>query len=221
MSSWFKARLFQFLILGLSIFRPNILFERINKLGWYKNALRQWAEDQNLSIGSKVLEVGCATGTLSAAMAHMGYKMTGVDYSHRMIEDAKNKYKGISYLEADVLDLPFKTGEFDAVIAASLINIIDNKEQCIIELTRSCKTNGVVSILVPSDEFGDKDLRLLVGSHQASGFSEAAMKAWHNQAPKLKTSDILFLFKNSGFKGLKIKKYLQGMVISVSGIKGL
>ncbi len=214
-----KQYYFQLLILGLSIFRPNMLFEKINQLNWYKTALKQWIDDQGIIVGSKVLEAGCATGALSVAMTQAGHIVTGVDYSRQMIEHAKSNHKNIEFLEANVLDLPFKSNEFDFVIATSLINIIDNKKLGISELTRCCKQGGEISILVPSTEFNDKDLRSLIDLHKASNFSAATMKAWHQHAPKMEPSDIILLFKQAKLSKIIIKKYLDGMVVSVSGIK--
>jgi len=218
---WVKKQYFQLQIKWLLAFKSAVLFDKINQLDWYKNTLRQWIDDQSLSIKSKVLEVGCASGVLTIYIARSGCIPTGVDFSSKMIELAKINNSGIDFSVANVLDLPFETDFFDVVIAASLINIVSDKSKAIDELSRTCKKGGMITILVPSAKFNDKDLLALQSSLGNSGFSDAAMDAWHRLAPKMKTSDITDLFKQAGLTELTTKNYLQGMVVSVSAINSL
>ncbi|WP_428356418.1 class I SAM-dependent methyltransferase [Methyloprofundus sp.] len=216
---WLKKQYYQLQIKWLLKFKPALLFDKINQLDWYKNTLRLWVNDQRFSAKSKVLEAGCASGALTAYIAKSGYIPTGVDASSKMIELANKNNNGIDFLMADVLDLPFETDCFDAVIAASLVNIIPDKNKAIDELSRTCKKGGMMTILVPSAKFTDKNLHSLQESLGNSGFSAAAMEAWHKLAPKMQASDILSLFKQAGLTEITTKDYLQGMVISVSAIK--
>ncbi len=70
---WLNKFYFQLQIKLLILFRPAVLFDRINQLNWYKNTLRQWVDDQSFTTKSKVLEVGCASGALTAYIAKSGY----------------------------------------------------------------------------------------------------------------------------------------------------
>ena len=219
MIDWLSKIYAQLQIKLLIIFSPTVLFEKINQLDWYKNTLHQWVDDQNLAANSKVLEVGCATGALTTYIANTGCVPTGVDLSSDMIELAKNKNRNIEYLVADVMNLPFEDNSFDVVLATSLINIVDDKTKAINELSRTCKKGGRITILVPSESFGDKDLLSLQLSVGSSGFSAAAMKAWHEKPPKMKSSDIENLFNQAALSEITTKIYLQGMVISASVIK--
>lgn len=203
----------------LILFNPTELFERINRLAWYEDTLHQWADDQEIPAEAKVLEGGCATGSLTSYIEKAGHFVTGVDRSRKMIERAKTRYTGINYRVADVLDLPFESNSFDAVIATSLINIVDNKSQALKELTRVCKKGGKISILVPLQSFSDNDLISLQQVIGGAGFSAAAMRAWHRHAPKMKTKNIETLFFQSGLAEMTTKTYLQGLVSSASAIK--
>ncbi|BCG63195.1 MAG: hypothetical protein methR_P0889 [Methyloprofundus sp.] len=216
-----KKQYFQLQIKWLLAFKPAVLFDKINRLNWYKNTLRQWVDEQNFSIKSKVLEVGCASGTLTTHIAKSGCIPTGVDFSSNMIELAKINNSNIDFAVANVLELPFASEFFDVVIAASLLNIVPNKTKAMDELTRTCKKGGVVTILVPAAEFNDANLLALQTSLGSLGFSGAAMDAWHKLAPKMNANDIACLFKQAGLTEMTTKNYLQGMVVSVSAIKPL
>ena len=219
MIGWLSKYFYQLQIRVLIIFRPTVLFDKINQLDWYKSTLHQWVEDQNFSEKNKVLEVGCATGKLASYIAESGCIVTGVDLSSEMIELAKIESNDIDYIVADAIDLPFESNCFDAVIATSLINIVDDKSKAMNELSRTCRKGGKISILVPSENFYDKDLLALQLTIGISGFSAAAMQAWHKNPPKMNTDDIRSLFLQAGLIEVTTKKYLQGMVVSATAIK--
>ena len=206
----------QLLILWLSFFRPTVLFERINQLNWYKAALRQWVDDLHFDSNSTILEVGCATGALTSYLKQIGYVPTGADFSNDMIAVANKNNSSIEFIEADVLDLPFESNLFNAVIATSLINIVADQNKAIGELSRCCKKGGVISILVPSDKFTDEDFHSLQLSVATTGFSAATMRAWHNNAPKMSDIELEDLFKQAGLKESSFNYYLQGMAVSIS-----
>jgi ubiquinone/menaquinone biosynthesis C-methylase UbiE len=216
---WIKKHYFKLQIKVLLFLKPAVFFDRLNQLAWYKNTLQHWVDDQHFTTQHKVLEVGCSTGILTAYIAQLCGIVNGVDYSSKMIDLAKINHDNIDFSVADVLDIPFENKAFDYVIAASLLNIISDKNKAISELSRVCKKGGIVSILVPSVHFNDADLCALQTSLNHSGFSAAAMDAWHNLAPKMATDDIFQLFKQAGLTEISSQYYLQGMVIAVSAVK--
>jgi 2-polyprenyl-3-methyl-5-hydroxy-6-metoxy-1,4-benzoquinol methylase len=59
-----------------------------------------------LPAGSRILDVGCGTGRHSIEFAKRGYRVTGVDFSSAMLEQARKKSEGmeIEWIEADVTD---------------------------------------------------------------------------------------------------------------------
>ena len=67
-----------------------------------------------------ILDIGCATGRTSIALAEEGHTVTGIDVAERLIEKAKmtTEERGlpITYQVCDPLTLPFSDGIFDAVL---------------------------------------------------------------------------------------------------------
>ena len=69
--------------------------------------------------GMRVLEVGCGIGDLLVALnPSVG---VGVDFSREMINQAREKYPELHFIEADAHELALD-GEFDVVILSDLVN---------------------------------------------------------------------------------------------------
>ena len=109
---------------------------------------------QFISENDAVLDVGCANGF--SALQHLDKKVksiTGIDFSARMIEQAKNNLPKepidceVSFRVGDVRHLEFEDEKFDTVYTTrTLINLPNWKEQIqgIEECIRVCKTGGKV-----------------------------------------------------------------------------
>ncbi len=70
---------------------------------------------------ARVLDIGCGTGALAFCLNEMGYRVTGVDASPKMVEMAQknNKAAKINFLVADVLKgLPYKDKSFDLIMSS-------------------------------------------------------------------------------------------------------
>jgi SAM-dependent methyltransferase len=76
--------------------------------------------DKLLRPQSKVLEVGCATGSLLAAIRDHGHEVLGVDLSEKFVASAKSLY-GLDVRLGDVLRTELMPGSFDAVISIGTI----------------------------------------------------------------------------------------------------
>ncbi len=71
--------------------------------------------------GSRVLDIGCGTGALASCLSKMGYRVTAVDASAKMIEHARknNRANNVDFLVADALNgLPYKDKSFDLVMSS-------------------------------------------------------------------------------------------------------
>jgi ubiquinone/menaquinone biosynthesis C-methylase UbiE len=219
MAFWLNKQANHLFIRMLLVLKPEVFFDRLNQLPWYKTLLRQWVDDNKFASATRVLEVGCATGSLTGYLSDSAYIATGVDASIKMIECAKLQSAGIDFLEASVENLPFDDGVFDAVISASLINILDDKESALKEMTRVCKLGGTVSILVPSQAFTESDFSLLNDSLALEGFSAASLEKWNKLPPKMTIEGVKHLLEKAGLTPQEPVSYLKGMVFSISAQK--
>ncbi len=69
-----------------------------------------------IQAGAGLLDVACGPGLVSAAAAARGAKVTGIDFSRNMVEEAERRYPGLTFREGDAEALPFEDESFDAVV---------------------------------------------------------------------------------------------------------
>jgi len=68
--------------------------------------------------------------------------------------------------------------------------------------------------------FNDIKLNALKSSLQTTGFSFEALRTWHKLAPKMTVAEVSTLFEKLGLKTQKPETYLNGMVCSLTAVKG-
>jgi len=69
---------------------------------------------------SRVLDLACGDGRYARAFSSMGHRVTGLDLSEDLLEEAKQRSPGLpgapTYLRADMREIPF-FAQFDAVLS--------------------------------------------------------------------------------------------------------
>jgi len=192
------------------------LFAAIGELDWYSGSHRRWIDDQGFRAGDRVLEVGCATGALTAYLADIGCSVTGLDRSDDMIRRARNDHPHLDLLVGDATLLPYDNHAFDGVVAASVINVVPDPEVVLTEMQRVCTPGGTVSVLVPSADFFDNNLDALVETLELRGFSEAVLSKWHRSAPKMSPVQLERLCHSAHLESVTTRSYLEGMLLAVT-----
>jgi demethylmenaquinone methyltransferase/2-methoxy-6-polyprenyl-1,4-benzoquinol methylase len=97
--------------------------------------------------GDRVLDACCGTGDLAVAAEREGGVVTGLDFSERMLERARRKSTSVTWVEGDVLALPFADGAFDAVTIGFGVRNLDDLDAGLRELRRVLRTGGRLGIL--------------------------------------------------------------------------
>jgi ubiquinone/menaquinone biosynthesis C-methylase UbiE len=125
--------------------------------------------------GDNVLEIGCATGSLTiAAKRQAGNKgkVAAIDIISGMIEVSKEKAKkanlDIDFQLASIDNIPFPDGQFDVVICSFMIFHMSEKvrNKGFEEIFRVLKSNGrllILDITLPPKSFSRKLLKIFLG----------------------------------------------------------
>jgi demethylmenaquinone methyltransferase / 2-methoxy-6-polyprenyl-1,4-benzoquinol methylase len=97
--------------------------------------------------GDRVLDACCGTGDLAVAAQRVGGRVTGLDFSERMLERARRKEPAIEWVRGDVLALPFDDASFDAVTVGFGVRNVDDLEAGLRELRRVLRPGGRIGVL--------------------------------------------------------------------------
>ena len=97
--------------------------------------------------GDRVLDACCGTGDLALAGMAAGGRVTGLDFSERMLERARQKSPLVEWLQGDVLQLPFADGAFDAATVGFGIRNVSDLGAGLRELRRVLAVDGRLAIL--------------------------------------------------------------------------
>ncbi len=73
----------------------------------------------------RILDCCCGPGGLSRLLRERGMEVTGVDMSEPMLEFARRRVSGVTFLHADARTLPFVDGEFDVAVISLALHSMD------------------------------------------------------------------------------------------------
>jgi demethylmenaquinone methyltransferase / 2-methoxy-6-polyprenyl-1,4-benzoquinol methylase len=97
--------------------------------------------------GDRVLDACCGTGDLALAAEREGGVVTGLDFSPRMLERARKKSETVTWVEADLLALPFGDDSFDAATVGFGVRNVSDLDAALAELQRVLRPGGRLAIL--------------------------------------------------------------------------
>jgi demethylmenaquinone methyltransferase/2-methoxy-6-polyprenyl-1,4-benzoquinol methylase len=97
--------------------------------------------------GDRVLDACCGTGDLALAARRAGGVVTGLDFSPRMLERARRKEPSVTWVEGDLLTLPFEDASFEAATVGFGVRNVADLPCALAELRRVLVAGGRVGIL--------------------------------------------------------------------------
>jgi len=96
--------------------------------------------------GRRILDAGCGGGYFARLLARRGGSVVGIDFSPNLLEAAEAEEAkhplGIRYRHADLADLPFADGTFDAAVANVVLQDVRRYREAIRELHRVLRPGG-------------------------------------------------------------------------------
>jgi SAM-dependent methyltransferase len=121
-----------------------------------------WILDKAKGENLEILDLGCGPGLYAEILANRGHNVTGVDFSKRSIEYAKNeavrKKLKIEYINQNYLELNFEN-KFDLVILVYTdfgVLLPEDRDQLLNKIKRALKPGGIFIFDVLNDKELDK-----------------------------------------------------------------
>jgi SAM-dependent methyltransferase len=143
--------------------------------------------------GLEILDLGCGTGRHSIRMAGAGGRVTALDFSPKMLAQARKKADGtgVRFQVHDLSQaLPFAAQNFDRVLCALVVDHIEELDRLFSEMHRVCRPDGnvVVSGMHPAMMLrgvqarfrlsgSDREIRPASYPHEMSDYVMAAARA--------------------------------------------
>jgi len=106
----------------------------------------------HLQVGDKVLDIGCGSGMLGAAVRE--HRSCPIGITYRGLEKSKRGGEPFEVIEHTTGSLPFRDQEFDVVILADVLHHEEQEGSLLSEAVRVCKRSVVVKDIKPNGFLG-------------------------------------------------------------------
>jgi demethylmenaquinone methyltransferase/2-methoxy-6-polyprenyl-1,4-benzoquinol methylase len=176
--------------------------------------------------GDRVLDACCGTGDLAVFDVRAGGKVTGLDFSPRMLDRARRKSAEVTWIEGDMLALPFEDASFEAATVGFGVRNVADLEHGLSELSRVVAPGGRVGILEITTPTGllapfyglwfDRIVPLL-GKLLKGGEAYSYLPASVRRFPD--KDALAGLLREAGFDGVEYRTFAGGIVALHTGTK--
>jgi demethylmenaquinone methyltransferase/2-methoxy-6-polyprenyl-1,4-benzoquinol methylase len=189
---------------------------------------RRWRRETARAVvrpGDAVLDACCGTGDLALAAAREGGRVTGLDFSQRMLERARRKAPGLEWVEGDMLALPFSDGAFDAATVGFGVRNVDDLDRGVAELRRVLRPGGRLAILEITQPKGalrpfyrlwfDRIVPLL-GRVLPGGSAYSYLPASVRRFPG--PDELVGVIEKAGFRDVRYRTFAAGIIALHTGV---
>lgn len=197
--------------------RPK-LFNLLMQQFWYRDSLIDWYESIDCNKDS-VIELGCGPGVLLSHISQSAGKTTGIDSSEAMIGffRKRNPHANVSTHIANVLEKKaFPDKKYNLIIAASLINVVNDKPKLIENCINHSAPNGAMSFFFPTEKMNLKNAAIFSEKHGLSRLSRELLNTWATNARKLLPEQVEELVPPSLSNTIVVNHYLDQMASSLT-----
>jgi SAM-dependent methyltransferase len=101
-----------------------------------------------VAAGSKVLDVGCGPGALTAYARSRGAEVSAIDPSPPFVDAIRARFPGLDVRSGIAEELPYEASSFDAALAQLVVHFMTDPVAGIRQMARSVRPGGVVAACV-------------------------------------------------------------------------
>jgi len=95
---------------------------------------------------TRIVDLGCGTGSLAVLVAELGYDVVGMDISSRMLERARAQAResdvDVTFLEGDANDPPLDPATFDVVLGRDVVATLPDPGAALATWARVVRPGG-------------------------------------------------------------------------------
>jgi ubiquinone/menaquinone biosynthesis C-methylase UbiE len=125
--------------------------------------------------GTRLLDIACGPGWLSATAAKRGAIVTGLDFATKMLTIARVRCPDAAFHEGDAEDLPFEEDQFDAVVCNLGFPHFPHPDRAIAEAFRVLTPGGRYAFTNWTPPARNPFMGLLFSAVQTHGTVEVAL----------------------------------------------
>lgn len=98
--------------------------------------------------GHRVLDIGTGTGVVAKAAHDRGSLVQGIDFSERMVEEARRRVPGVKFELGSAESLAFEDQTFDVVVANGVLHHLAEPDRALAEANRVLVPSGRIACTV-------------------------------------------------------------------------
>jgi ubiquinone/menaquinone biosynthesis C-methylase UbiE len=169
--------------------------------------------------GSRVLDIGCGTGSLAVRLAGKGVCVRGIDVSASMLAQASDRIRAgglealvsLQLMGAADLDTAFSDGSFDAVVATLVLSELSNEEiaYTLEQSRRILRAGG--QLLVADEVMPETALRKVASFLVRLPFAVIAFLLTQNTTHRV--ARLRERIEKAGFKLVGSERFLAGSLV--------
>lgn len=126
----------------------NSLYEE--KSGHYYNAVNPNLLKHIKKEWKEVLDIGCSSGALGAAIKENGTRVSGIEAFPEAAEQAKEKLDHVVLGDIETMEMPYEEEQFDCVIFGDVLEHLFDPWAVIEKVKPYIKHNGVILASIPN-----------------------------------------------------------------------